>query len=69
VKPLHVVAVIEKVGVAKTFCDVPDTVPDADSKPLRVVVIVTVDDALFPRPDCVIPLPDNDTEPAVVDAE
>jgi hypothetical protein len=47
----------------------PVTVPVADSKPLRVVVTVTVADAPADNPDCVIVLVERETEPTVVVAE
>jgi hypothetical protein len=66
--PTAEVAVLS-VGVSNWLNEVPDTVPEADSNPLRVVVTVTVEEALLPKPDWVTVLPDNETEPAVVVAE
>jgi hypothetical protein len=69
VKPLHVVAVIENVGVAKTFCDVPDTVPVAElTKPALVAVTETVAEAPLLNPLTVTVEPDLLAEPAVVES-
>jgi len=66
VKPPTVAVAALNVGVARILCDVPDTVPVADSKPVRVVVIVTVEEPLLPKPEAVIVLVESETEPAVV---
>jgi hypothetical protein len=60
---------VPKVGVANWLNEVPVTVPEADSNPLRVAVTVTVEEAALPKPDCVIVLVEIETEPAVVVAE
>ena len=58
------------VGVANWVNEVPDTVAEADSNPLRVVVTVTVEEAALPKPEAVIVLDViGETEPAVVVAE
>jgi hypothetical protein len=51
VNPVTVLVAALNVGVANWLNEVPDTVPEADSNPLRVVVTVTVEEAALPKPD------------------
>jgi hypothetical protein len=51
VKPPAVAVAPLRVGVATTFAEVPATLPDTESYPLRVTKIVTVEEAELAKPD------------------
>ena len=69
VQPPFVAVEPLKVGVANLDCDVPDKVAEAETNPDLEAVTVTVAEALFPRPLCVMVLVEIDTDPAEVVAE